>query len=58
MADLITRESAIERLKGLRVTGDIEIGHAEADDVLCELLAALGYGDVVQEYGEVEKWYA
>lgn len=29
-----------------------------ANTVLCDLLRALGYGDVVDEWEKVEKWYA
>lgn len=52
------REKAIERLKAAERSGDIEAAHAAADDVLCDLLHALGYGDVVEAWERVEKWYA
>ena len=52
------REEAIEKLKQAQESGDIEIAHVDADDILCELLIGLGYSDVVNEYNEVEKWYA
>jgi hypothetical protein len=32
--------------------------HVSADKCLCDLLIALGYGDVVDLYHEVDKWYA
>lgn len=38
--------------------GDPESAHVNADKVLCDLLRALGYGDVVDEWEKVEKWYA
>lgn len=31
--------------------------HQEADEVLCDLLRALGYGEVVVAWREVPKWY-
>ena len=34
------------------------VDHSSADDVLCALLSALGYDDVVTEYHKVNKWYA
>jgi hypothetical protein len=52
------RDEAIKRLKALRGSGDIEAAHSEADGILCELLTALGYSDVVYEWMQVEKWYA
>ena len=54
----MTKEQAIEELKAEQSSGDIEDSHANADDILCELLTALGYADVVSEYNKVEKWYA
>jgi len=53
----MTKEEAIERLKACKQK-DIETGHGEADNILCELLCFLGYGEVVKEYDEIEKWYA
>jgi hypothetical protein len=52
------RETAIELLKMEQRNGDTEAAHSNADGVLCELLKALGYGDVVDEYIQVEKWFA
>ena len=54
----MTKEEAIESLKTLAVDDDIEIAHKEADVVLCQLLFTLGYGDVVDEYHRIYKWYA
>lgn len=56
--DPMTREKAIAKLKALAGSGDVEAAHGNADDVLCELLRSLGYGDVVNAWDEVEKWYA
>ncbi|EPC3802519.1 phage protein NinX family protein [Enterobacter ludwigii] len=46
----MTREEAINKLKILQEMGDKEIAHCNADDVICDLLKALGYEDVVKEY--------
>jgi hypothetical protein len=55
----MTREEAIKRLRELQApTTDQEIGHSEADKVLCRLLDALGFADVVAEWDKVAKWYA
>ncbi len=53
----MTREQAISELKKAQGNGDIECAHADADDILCDLLRALGYDDVVDEWMEVDKWY-
>lgn len=54
----MTREQAIEKLKAEQTSGDYEITHSNADQVLCDLLTALGYADVVAEWEKVGKWYA
>lgn len=46
------------RLKAAQENEDIESAHAEADDVLCDLLTALGYKKLIDEYHAVPKWYA
>ena len=52
------RQKAIDELKIAQENGDIEAAHSSADEVLCRLLTALGYADVVAEFEKVEKWYA
>jgi hypothetical protein len=37
---------------------DVESAHSAADDVLCDLLRALGYTDVVEAWEAVPKWYS
>lgn len=54
----MSRERAIELLKVQQANSDAEAAHGNADDVLCELLTALGYADVVAEWEKVEKWFA
>lgn len=38
--------------------GDIEAGHAAADDILVRELRRLGYNTLCDLYEQVEKWYA
>lgn len=54
----MTKERAIEKLKNEQANGKTECAHINADNVLCELLTALGYSDVVEEYEKVDKWYS
>lgn len=58
----MTRERAIEILKkcvsDVEEHGDLSEPHETADEVLCELLRSLGYGDVVEIYDSFDKWYA
>lgn len=54
----MTKDQAIAELKACQVPGDTEASHANADEVLCKFLKAIGYADVVAEYEKVEKWFA
>jgi hypothetical protein len=54
----MNREEALKELQKCIDNDDVESAHARADNVLCELLIALGYEDVVNEYHLVRKWYA
>lgn len=54
----MTKEQAIQELKDAQAMPSVRDAHVEADDVLCKLLVALGYADVVKEYAKVEKWFA
>ena len=40
------------------IIDDEELAHIEADDILCEVLRGLGYGEGVDVYERVAKWYA
>jgi hypothetical protein len=54
----MTKEQAIEKLRDIQKGGDQEAAHMDADEVLCDLLKALGHADVIEEYEKVAKWYA
>lgn len=49
--------SAMEKMRKL-TNHDPETSHMEADQILCEFLTALGYGELVKIYEELDKWYA
>lgn len=38
--------------------GDAESFHGHADTLLCEALRSLGYGEGVDIFERMEKWYA
>ena len=58
MASSFDLRPYMDRLKAAQDNCDAESAHADADDVLCDLLKALGYNRVVEEYDKVKKWYA
>lgn len=61
-ASRINRESviknAVKRMKQLQGDTDTEGALCTADAILCDLLQALGAGEVVDEWHKVDKWYA
>ena len=46
------------RIKAECSHDDTEAAHYQADAILCELLAGLGFEKTVAEWAEVGKWYA
>ena len=48
---------AEERLDELQLLGDLEQAHIDADKVLCDLLSALGFKEVVAEFDAIDKYY-
>lgn len=51
----LTREEALERLKKAAEDGDTEAAHADADDVLLDLIDD---PEIRAAYDAVDKWYA
>ncbi len=54
----MTEEKAVNALKNCQKDIDSEGAHIDADDILCALLKALGYGDVVSEHRKVRRFFA
>lgn len=56
----MTPEEFADKMEAIRddPNGDTESDHAKADDLMCELLRSLGYGDGVKIFEAMEKWYA
>ncbi len=47
-----------EKMKAIADERDTERGHIKMDDLMCELLRSLGYGDGIDIFDDVPKWYA
>ena len=63
MIRILTQEEFTEAMRKCydeATTGwrDYEIAHKKADAVICDLLTALGYGDGVELFEQMPKWYA
>ena len=56
----MTKEEALEKLAEFKKESEVymEEAHIHADEVLCQFLTSLGYGDVAQAFDEFPKWYA
>jgi len=39
-------------------TGDVESGHCDADSLLCEFLRSNGFGEGIEIFEKLPKWYA
>lgn len=54
------RKEFLAKLKGCRTSygTDVEVAHIKADGVLCDILVALGYEDIVEAWDDVPKWYS
>jgi hypothetical protein len=48
----------LETMKVAAKNPDREDAHASADDAMCSLLQALGYGEAVDVFDNMDKWYA
>ena len=48
----------IKDMKEHCFSGDWEIDHGDADDIVIECLKELGMGELARVYDEVGKWYA
>ena len=56
----MTPEELVAKMQKIAdtIVEDEELAHIEADDVLCEALRDLGYGEGVDAYERIGKWYA
>lgn len=62
MSDKLTPEEFRDKMVRLydkpRSDLDIDTEHEEADRIMCQILAALGYGAGVMIFREAPKWYS
>jgi hypothetical protein len=56
----MTPEEAAAKMREIFSGTDYNIGaaHLEADELLCQILRELGYGEAVQIFEDADKWYA
>ena len=51
-------EEFCDRMKKILDDHDLESAHSDADELMCEVLRQLGYGDGVKVFELADKWYA
>ena len=54
----MTREEFRNKMQAIADKRDTEYAHIEADNLMCELLKGLGYGEGVDIIKEMDKWYS
>ena len=53
----MTEQEAIQQLKDLDQNSPVFETHEKADEILCALLSANGYQEVVKEYNKIERHF-
>ena len=57
--DKVFLKTALEMMQELRNNPQyMEIDHIKADNILCNVLKALGQEELVNEFDKIKKWYA
>lgn len=54
----INKIEVLEQLKEYQKAKDVPLNHINADEILCDLLKALGFVNIVEEYEKIPKWYS
>ena len=54
----MTPEEFAKAMRKLANGDDTEDSHFEADQIMCDILRALGYGEGVKVFREMKRWYA
>lgn len=55
---MITPAEFEDQMKKIMATGNTELGHIEADDLMCKVLDENGYSAGVKIFKSLSKWYA
>ena len=53
-----TPKEFAEKMRQLAENGDPEADHIKSDELMCQLLTSLGYGEGVKIFKEMYKWYS
>lgn len=54
----MTPEEFKEQMEDIWKNNNPEDGHIYADDLMCEILCRLGYGDGIDVFRKQYKWYS
>ena len=53
-----TPKEFAEKMYQLAGSGDEEADHVKADELMCQLLTSLGYGEGIKIFRDMDKWYS
>ena len=53
-----TPQEFAKKMSQLAESGDEEADHVKADELMCQLLTSLGYGEGVKIFRDMHKWYS
>lgn len=54
---MITPAKFEDEMQKIKMSGDTELGHQAADDLMCQVLEENGYGAGVKIFKDLSKWY-
>ena len=55
---MITPAEFEDEMRKIKMTGNTELGHRAADDLMCQVLDENGYTSGVKIFKDLSKWYA
>lgn len=55
---MITPAEFEDEMKKIMATGNTELGHIAADELMCQVLDENGYSSGVKIFKSLSKWYA
>ena len=53
-----TSDEFLKDMQTVASSNDPECSHVYMDDMMCDLLKQLGYGEAIEVFRHTEKWYA
>ena len=55
---MITPAEFEDQMKRIKMSGETELGHIAADELMCQVLDENGYSSGVKIFKDLSKWYS